>query len=1611
MNIILLVVVILLGLGLSIMLIPSQKDVALLQLRSNNIEQARGTLNEQLAAGDSSVAVVASLAEIALHDGEIEEAVRVMETYTARRPKDYGAKRKLAEFYRFAQRQDDFVRLMAEVVAAEGRPEEWRQLVDLYRYRGEFPELRRALSGIIDKGYARPPEFLEAAELAAANGAPKEALAFLERMWRSHPTSFQVDSVKLFAMIAGTYGEEDRAAAVVARFAEAKGSRGAIAPIIREASDREQNLLGLRLLSAFEDDLYLSPPLLVFWARMQGALDRTTVALERLVALDRDGKLPDLLFPVFIDLALQGQEVDLLEQITLPRDISGLTDFRLRSVADTAVAFRRPALMQKLLKELPAPFRAAHPALMAELLLGVGRRQDAQAVLAGVVVPDLPTHEQFRLARAWLKLGAEGRAAALLDSIAARPDLHEAMVRGLAQLYISTERLQSGLAAFNGLRRNNPSDAVEAGWARLAASAGRDKALLAWLQQQVQIDRDLLTDIVSLSSPGLAPKSALHAAERLFRDHPGRESRRLFGQALTADGRPGQALDILGVLLPGSAEEAETWVEALVAANRRADALAFLVARGQDGRLAALLADDLISLAIGLGQPELAFAEVRRQDPTRLPGNTVAYVAETAALSGRFDLIDDLLAAVGPAFLDARPVTAARIAIARNDRVAAAQWLGRASALPDLRLRDQLDLARVQSALGDQAGALARLEGLSRNPEIPAWAIGNLATLYLELDRARDGLPLLRELAATRSDPQVQAGWARLETRAGDARRVQKWLQANRVTDRQLLEDIHFLAAESGAEKLAFDAADRLYKLAQDDVTRRIYANALIGRGRPEDALPILEGLLPGTPQDAEIYVAALSAVGRKPQALAYLQDRAAGAPQPLLLADDLMALAIELDQPELAFAEARRQNPTLLPEDTIASLAENAAQAGDFDLIDWLVAKVGPAFLEARPVTAARIAVARGDNKAARTWVDKALALPGLSLNDRLSVARTLTDLGENERALTLLETVARDPATPPFAIASLANLYLELGKAKEGLPLLQTLRETRDAPQVQEGWARLETKAGKEEPVLAWLNRTAQPGRQVLSDIYYLAAEGGKPKLAFASAEKLRRLYPGDDALLIWGQALTAAGRADEAVPVLRALLPGTPEVRSAYIAALGRGGDPADLRKFAETALSDPTMDATTREGLLFALLDAGLGDIALPALRDLARADPAKWEEPYLQALRLAKADKERTDLIVRRLEGNPPRARRDLLLYELLEAAGPARALPFLEKVARAEPAGPWPAVYEEALATAGRKDDLVAWLTRRSLDEQVKPVDRRNTAFRLLDLGAKSAAEQAFGLLARDARPESPDVQQLVFLWGPRPPERGLDWLSARASAAATATERAAWLQLLNDVGATDRTIAQVANRPPTDGADPILKPYADALIFQRRFDDVAALLRPLIPATDDEQALLRMADWAEQASKQDVAVDVWEKLLTRIGDDPDRLLQAGRSFTFAGRSERAVEVLDRFFQVAPPEARADHRPWYYYGLALSGMNRPQEGRAAYREMLQRIRTNSADDFESRRMQATGLNAIGAHEEAIEVYEGLVAERPTDRSLLADYVAMLIETERFDRADQLLRQN
>lgn len=1905
-NILLLVLLVVFGLGISLLLIPRDKDVALLKLRSDEADEARQVLLEQYDRGDRSVAVVASLAEIAIYDGEIPTAIQLLEEYVANNPKDIAARRRLAEYYRFDQRRDDYVAMLADVVGRDGTVPERRLLTDLYRLRGDYDLLLQALSDMMERGIAREREFREAAALSASLKQYDQSLAASEAMWRAFPASFGADTVKLYVMVAEAAGKSGLADQIVARLASGLDGPRAIVPVIREVSDRDQPELGLRLLRQFEGELYKTPPLLVAWARMQESLDQELVALERLRQLETEGNLPALAVPVLLDLAILAGDLDLIVRVVQPRDMANFNDFRLRAIADLAVHNRSGELLRQFLEQAPDRLKRREPALLAEVHIALGQTEKAaEQVALARQLQNRRLDQLLRLARAEIKLGQEEAAATTLDRIAALSDLDQEAMRSLAQLYIDTERTRKGLAAFERLRTEQPSLAADYGWARLAASEGRDTELREWMLARSGLDKDLLTDIAFLSLPDRAPASALEAARRLFDNHPGRDSRRLLGEALLANGNVSDAIAVLKPLTPGNAEEAETWVAALTQAGRNSDALSFLISRADEGplepRLAddliylaldadrsdlafreigrqpisrvdeeavaavieraaqaslfdlieqvladagtdflnarpvlaaqielsrgnreqvlewanravaradlrnaetiglagvfaqldqparslsllqgladdpdtpafaladlgaqylalgraedglpvfqglretrlepvvaeawarlevtggdparvlswlrdrrtpsrqlltdlyfmareraaddlallaserlvedwpgpesdrihadmllatgqparalpvierllpgdddtaqlyvsaltaaarpadalrfleeraagepqpVLLADDLIGLAFGEGRPDLAYAEAERQDLRKLDDAVLASVAENAANDRHFDLFDQIVNELGPAFLEQRPVLAARLALARDRAEEARRWADQARQLTDLENQDAIALAGVYSGLGEQATALDLLRSVAEEPSTPVFALADLGAAYLALGRSTEGLELFRRLREDRPHPSVTEAWARLETTSGDPETVRGWLETAGNPSAQVLQDVHYLAAERRADTLAFLAGQRFYEGYPGPESRRIHATSLMAVGRAEDAVPILKELLPGDDEVAEAYAAALSATDRKAEALAFLRARANGEALPIRIADDYMALAIELDQPELAYAHARLHDMSDFDDNTIASLTENAAEDGDLELVDQIVEQTGPAFWEKFPVMAARIEIARRNQAAAREWADRALSDGGLDNRRLLRLAAVYSDLSEIETSLGILETLADDPETPAFAISDMASQYLLLGQAERGLPVLRDLVERRSEPLVSEGWARLETRAGDPSRVLRWLKESSSPSRQVLTDLYFLAQERDAEALALEASERLIDRFPGRDASLIRGQALTAAGRGKEAIPLLQPLLPGTREVRSAYVAALGQSGDTTELKAFAERVLDDPQLDPQIRSALLFALLEAGAGDVALPQLRELARRDPGTWEAAYLDALRQAGADEERAGLIEARLKAGPRADRRDALLFELLDVGGPRRALPWLRQAAEADPRSTWPSVYETALSDLGLRQELIDWLEERGRSPRLKEQTRREAGFRLLDLNAKLSAEKVFLTLAAEAKPTSPDVQQLLYLWGPKPPRRGLDWLIARTESS-SGGERANWIRLLANARAYNEVIALGASPAPTDAHDARLQPLVTAYIETGRRDDVSALLDPVIATTGDHDDLLDLADLAEQAVQEKTAVTAYEKALNGIGNDAGKLLKAGRAFAFGGRAELAVETMERYFQADRGAEVSDHRPWYYYALGLAQMNRQAEARSAYRQMLAAMSESGAKDFQSRRMQAVAYEAIGDGDQAVAIYRQLLAERPRDRSLVADFASLLIELRRYDEAELLLGQN
>jgi len=98
---------------------------------------------------------------------------------------------------------------------------------------------------------------------------------------------------------------------------------------------------------------------------------------------------------------------------------------------------------------------------------------------------------------------------------------------------------------------------------------------------------------------------------------------------------------------------------------------------------------------------------------------------------------------------------------------------------------------------------------------------------------------------------------------------------------------------------------------------------------------------------------------------------------------------------------------------------------------------------------------------------------------------------------------------------------------------------------------------------------------------------------------------------------------------------------------------------------------------------------------------------------------------------------------------LAQHGGYILALPFLRHFADLD-IGDWVQVYEAALRSLNRKQDLVEFLKDRLRRPGVGDTERRSIINQLLELGDKRSAENELLKLAAAAPPDSRDVSQLL---------------------------------------------------------------------------------------------------------------------------------------------------------------------------------------------------------------------------------------------------------------------
>jgi len=727
-----------------------------------------------------------------------------------------------------------------------------------------------------------------------------------------------------------------------------------------------------------------------------------------------------------------------------------------------------------------------------------------------------------------------------------------------------------------------------------------------------------------------------------------------------------------------------------------------------------------------------------------------------------------------------------------------------------------------------------------------------------------------------------------------------------------------------------------------------------------------------------------------------------------------LIGLALELGDFELAmrFADvpaAPANAAGELPGWAIAGLAGRALTEGRRDLADRLIARAPAGFQAEHPTFAARLALASEDRAGALVWAERALKRPDMPLQDRIDIADLFVRLDLRERAGRILDGLeadgfAADDREPPEGILdALSALYVALGRAEDGQMRLAALRARRPGPEADRAWARVAAAAGDADAVAAWFEGEPAVGPPFLEDVYYAASEAGSPALALVAATRLHALAPSPRAQRLLGEALVQAGRGADALPYLRPLLPGDAALEAVYLTALQSAGETGEVARILQARMADPALTEQQRTDLLYRLIDAGAHDAALPFLEARAWRQPDPWLHILLDAAERAGHGQRGVDVAAALLvAADTPAPARETAFYALVDAVGLPAMLPHLRWLADTH-GGPWVGTYADALGRLGQRDTLLAWQRARAADPNVAVEARRQIADDLLADGRKEMAVEALVRVAEADPPDGPNARQLLYLWGPRPPPEGLDWLERRASEAASPPERSSWLAYLADAGAADRVIriVEASGGPAADGS---AVAYLRALADRSEHGKVAETVTMLAAQEHDPERLREYARVAERSRERDAAAAAWAALRRVLPSDPEALRQLGMLAYGRGRPEQAEGFLRLYLTQRPDDYEAN----YFYGLTLSALRRDSLAAGHFRRALGELRRASTKDRTTRMLEANLLGRLGQTGEALALFETLMDEMPADAGIRADYASLLLQNGMVDRARSLL---
>ncbi len=727
--------------------------------------------------------------------------------------------------------------------------------------------------------------------------------------------------------------------------------------------------------------------------------------------------------------------------------------------------------------------------------------------------------------------------------------------------------------------------------------------------------------------------------------------------------------------------------------------------------------------------------------------------------------------------------------------------------------------------------------------------------------------------------------------------------------------------------------------------------NILHYRGNPETAMAFLdryEELIPSNSDLALEKVNILLAQQKTPEAYEMIAELDKQITLPISLQREYIYLLAINNEYDAAQERLESLDFTILQENEAISLLELSLARPDSGLMPILARKIDENTASQNSNLQAALAVATSKSD----WKQRVDAVEKSALNNaqRIQMANICL-LSKNMSCIpSFLDGLDETTLTQDETLR-LAELNLEVGNIAKATSFIDPLyAQMPDNVAVSTLYVRIVAAQGNSDAVKSWLANNPTASEEALRNLYFTAQNYRQADISLDAVDVLAKNYESEENLGFLINAYVTNKRYEAVLPYFR----------------------------------DKSTLSKSDREDYLYVLTKL------------------AKKNNQYSNEL-IAFASKEmqRSDVTQKQKEA---------LVYALLDAGRPDVVLPFIEEFARNN-GGQWIDVYASNLDKMGRHAQARDFRMNIATNPKTSGAMRRAIAFQLLETGYKTEAESLFAMMADNAQPDSADVQQLLYLWGPRPSADKLDWLGGRYEAASSDEEKAKWATMISNYAASDDLLALVNQHPSLVNNQNIQDRYFNVL---NSTEQLQAYGDELLGRSDVTTESLRIFARAARAyNMPNYAQRAYAKILQTSPNDPEAMRVGGLlAFAQADYSETRANLLPyiEYRSKNPGYHVEDYEVYYYLAETFKRDGDSESANMFYAKSLEAVNVLTQADIDSISKTAQSLIGYGKVQEGRESFEAGRQQFPENRLLIADYISSMIEIKDYDKARDLIKQ-